>query len=97
MLYAVADAVVDHYLDVATELGTDLEELEAEVFTPDGAAPGTPPPGSTTSSGRSWSSGGRPGRWRRRWPDWRAWARTGPGCRSWRTGRGPSSVTCTTI
>lgn len=36
VLYAVADAVVDHYLDVATELGTDLEELEAEVFTPDG-------------------------------------------------------------
>ncbi|MFE2281543.1 magnesium/cobalt transporter CorA [Streptomyces sp. NPDC059454] len=36
VLYAVADAVVDHYLDVATELQTDLEELEAEVFTPDG-------------------------------------------------------------
>ncbi|WP_149550657.1 magnesium/cobalt transporter CorA [Streptomyces marokkonensis] len=36
VLYAVADAVVDHYLEVATELQTDLEELEAEVFTPDG-------------------------------------------------------------
>ncbi|KUM71501.1 magnesium/cobalt transporter CorA [Streptomyces griseorubiginosus] len=36
VLYAVADAVVDHYLEVATELGTDLEELEAEVFSPDG-------------------------------------------------------------
>ncbi|MFF5160529.1 magnesium and cobalt transport protein CorA [Streptomyces sp. NPDC000348] len=36
VLYAVADAVVDHYLHVATELQTDLEELEAEVFTPDG-------------------------------------------------------------
>ncbi|MFI1420448.1 magnesium and cobalt transport protein CorA [Streptomyces sp. NPDC020731] len=36
VLYAIADAVVDHYLDVATELQTDLEELEAEVFTPDG-------------------------------------------------------------
>ncbi|WLW56271.1 magnesium/cobalt transporter CorA [Streptomyces sp. YU58] len=36
VLYAVADAVVDHYLDVATELQTDLEELEAEVFSPDG-------------------------------------------------------------
>ncbi|MEU3094417.1 magnesium and cobalt transport protein CorA [Streptomyces sp. NPDC006967] len=35
VLYAVADAVVDHYLEVATELQTDLEELEAEVFTPD--------------------------------------------------------------
>ncbi|MEZ3178989.1 magnesium/cobalt transporter CorA [Streptomyces pimonensis] len=38
VLYAVADAVVDHYLDVATELQTDLEELEAEVFTPDGGS-----------------------------------------------------------
>ncbi|MBT3151859.1 magnesium and cobalt transport protein CorA [Streptomyces sp. CHD11] len=37
VLYAVADAVVDHYLEVATELQTDLEELEAEVFTPDDA------------------------------------------------------------
>ncbi|MFF4834364.1 magnesium/cobalt transporter CorA [Streptomyces sp. NPDC001315] len=36
VLYAIADAVVDHYLDVATELQTDLEELEAEVFSPDG-------------------------------------------------------------
>ncbi|MFD5626865.1 magnesium/cobalt transporter CorA [Streptomyces sp. NPDC127072] len=34
VLYAIADAVVDHYLDVATELGTDLEELETEVFSP---------------------------------------------------------------
>ncbi|MEU2715252.1 magnesium/cobalt transporter CorA [Streptomyces sp. NPDC007205] len=36
VLYAVADAVVDHYLEVATELGTDLEELETEVFRPEG-------------------------------------------------------------
>ncbi|MFG2727978.1 magnesium/cobalt transporter CorA [Streptomyces canus] len=36
VLYAVADAVVDHYLEVATELANDLEELEAEVFSPDG-------------------------------------------------------------
>ncbi|GAA4546408.1 magnesium and cobalt transport protein CorA [Streptomyces collinus] len=36
VLYAVADATVDHYLDVATELQTDLEGLEAEVFSPDG-------------------------------------------------------------
>jgi magnesium transporter len=35
VLYAIADAVVDHYLDVATELQTDLEELETEVFSPD--------------------------------------------------------------
>ncbi|GGT17537.1 magnesium/cobalt transporter CorA [Streptomyces chromofuscus] len=35
VLYAIADATVDHYLDVAGELQTDLEELEAEVFSPD--------------------------------------------------------------
>ncbi|WP_367324333.1 magnesium/cobalt transporter CorA [Streptomyces sp. HUAS ZL42] len=35
VLYSIADAVVDHYVDVARELGTDLEELEAEVFAPD--------------------------------------------------------------
>jgi magnesium transporter len=35
VLYAITDATVDHYLDVATELQTDLEELEAEVFSPD--------------------------------------------------------------
>ncbi len=35
VLYAIADAAVDHYLDVATELQTDLEELETEVFSPD--------------------------------------------------------------
>ncbi|WP_210586495.1 magnesium/cobalt transporter CorA [Streptomyces sp. GESEQ-35] len=36
VLYAIADAIVDHYVDVAGELGTDLEELEAEVFSPTG-------------------------------------------------------------
>ncbi|MEU6808645.1 magnesium/cobalt transporter CorA [Streptomyces sp. NPDC046831] len=36
VLYAIADTTVDHYLDVATELQTDLEELETEVFTPEG-------------------------------------------------------------
>ncbi|MEU1178500.1 magnesium/cobalt transporter CorA [Streptomyces sp. NPDC005820] len=36
VLYAIADAIVDHYLEVVTELGTDLEELEAEVFSPSG-------------------------------------------------------------
>ncbi|WP_128375496.1 magnesium/cobalt transporter CorA [Streptomyces cavernae] len=36
VLYMIADATVDHYLEVAGELQTDLEELEAEVFAPDG-------------------------------------------------------------
>ncbi|MGP4003192.1 magnesium/cobalt transporter CorA [Streptomyces sp. 8N706] len=36
VMYAVSDAVVDHYLDVAAELQVDLEELEAEVFAPAG-------------------------------------------------------------
>ncbi|MEV1022574.1 magnesium/cobalt transporter CorA [Streptomyces sp. NPDC050264] len=35
VLYSIADATVDHYLEVANELQTDLEELEAEVFSPD--------------------------------------------------------------
>jgi len=34
VLHSIADATVDHYLEVATELGTDLEHLEAEVFSP---------------------------------------------------------------
>ena len=38
VLYSITDSIVDHYLDVATELGTDLEELEAEVFSPSGGA-----------------------------------------------------------
>ncbi|KPI16263.1 magnesium and cobalt transport protein CorA [Actinobacteria bacterium OK074] len=38
VLYALADATVDHYVDVAAELQTDLEELEAEVFSPDGGS-----------------------------------------------------------
>jgi magnesium transporter len=36
VLYAIADATVDHYLDVAIELQADLEGLEAEVFSPEG-------------------------------------------------------------
>ncbi|MER5884318.1 magnesium and cobalt transport protein CorA [Streptomyces sp. NPDC001941] len=36
VLYAVSDAVVDHYLDVAAELQLDLDELETEVFAPSG-------------------------------------------------------------
>ncbi|MFI6082247.1 magnesium and cobalt transport protein CorA [Streptomyces sp. NPDC051217] len=35
VLYAVSDAVVDHYIDVSSELQVDLEELEAQVFSPD--------------------------------------------------------------
>ncbi|MFE0192786.1 magnesium/cobalt transporter CorA [Streptomyces sp. NPDC059008] len=34
VLYAVSDAVVDHYIEVAGELQVDMEELEAEVFAP---------------------------------------------------------------
>ncbi|MFG3283583.1 magnesium/cobalt transporter CorA [Streptomyces sp. NPDC048111] len=37
VLYAVSDAVVDHYTEVAAELQTDLEELEAQVFAPVGS------------------------------------------------------------
>ncbi|MGR8011484.1 magnesium/cobalt transporter CorA [Streptomyces hypolithicus] len=36
VLYAVSDDVVDHYIEVGAELQTDLEELETEVFVPDG-------------------------------------------------------------
>ncbi|MGS2586965.1 magnesium and cobalt transport protein CorA [Streptomyces hebeiensis] len=42
VLYAVGDAIVDHYIDVAAELQVDLEELEAEVFAPDGPARSSP-------------------------------------------------------
>ncbi|MFJ7999519.1 magnesium and cobalt transport protein CorA [Streptomyces sp. NPDC096310] len=38
VLYAVSDAVVDHYVEVADELQLDLEELETEVFAPDSAS-----------------------------------------------------------
>ncbi|MFF0296453.1 magnesium and cobalt transport protein CorA [Kitasatospora sp. NPDC004615] len=34
VLYAICDMAVDQYLDVATELQTDLDELEAEIFSP---------------------------------------------------------------
>ncbi|MEU9503556.1 magnesium/cobalt transporter CorA [Streptomyces sp. NPDC048196] len=34
VLYAISDAVVDHYIEVAAELALDMEELEAEVFAP---------------------------------------------------------------
>ncbi|MFL4903140.1 magnesium/cobalt transporter CorA [Streptomyces sp. MMS24-I2-30] len=38
VLYAITDAVVDHYLEVAAELTGDLEELEGEVFSPTGGS-----------------------------------------------------------
>ncbi|MFC0598103.1 magnesium/cobalt transporter CorA [Streptomyces palmae] len=41
VMYAVADAVVDHYLEVAEELHADLDELEAEVFSVDRNRPGS--------------------------------------------------------
>ncbi|MEO3975366.1 magnesium and cobalt transport protein CorA [Streptomyces sp. CAU 1734] len=45
VLYAISDAVVDHYIDVAGELQVDLEEMEAEVFAPTGGgASGTSGP-----------------------------------------------------
>ncbi|MFI8964255.1 magnesium and cobalt transport protein CorA [Streptomyces sp. NPDC053493] len=40
VLYAISDAVVDHYIDVAGELQVDLEELEADVFAPARSNPG---------------------------------------------------------
>ncbi|MFF9912925.1 magnesium/cobalt transporter CorA [Streptomyces sp. NPDC013457] len=41
VLYAISDAVVDHYLEVVGELQVDLEALEADVFAPTGGNPGT--------------------------------------------------------
>lgn len=41
VMYAVSDAVVDHYLDVADALRLDLDELETEVFSPVGSAANT--------------------------------------------------------
>ncbi|WP_338018235.1 magnesium/cobalt transporter CorA [Streptomyces taklimakanensis] len=40
VMYAVSDAVVDQYMEVAARLQADLEELEEAVFTPDGPAGG---------------------------------------------------------
>ncbi|MDJ1136366.1 magnesium/cobalt transporter CorA [Streptomyces iconiensis] len=41
VMYAVCDAVVDHYLDVASTLHTDLEGLEAGVFSEEGRVDGS--------------------------------------------------------
>ncbi|MFG2297474.1 magnesium and cobalt transport protein CorA [Streptomyces sp. NPDC048603] len=39
VLYAVSDAVVDHYIEVAAELQADMEEVEADVFAPNPTDP----------------------------------------------------------
>ncbi|MFC5803640.1 magnesium/cobalt transporter CorA [Streptomyces formicae] len=39
VLYAVSDAVVDHYVDVVGELQEDMEEVEEAVFAPTGGDP----------------------------------------------------------
>ncbi len=39
VLYTVCDTTVDDYLQVATELQADLDELEADVFAPDARRP----------------------------------------------------------
>ncbi|MFE5487856.1 magnesium/cobalt transporter CorA [Streptomyces sp. NPDC056527] len=41
VLYAISDAVVDHYIEVVGELQVDLEELETDVFAPTGGNPGS--------------------------------------------------------
>ncbi|MCL7379229.1 magnesium and cobalt transport protein CorA [Streptomyces sp. 35G-GA-8] len=54
VLYAVSDAVVDDYIEVAGELQLDLEELEEQVFAPNGGDGGSgsrkPGPGSGPGS-----------------------------------------------
>ncbi|MFF8954701.1 magnesium and cobalt transport protein CorA [Streptomyces sp. NPDC014894] len=44
VLYAISDAVVDHYIEVAAELQVDLEEMEAAVFAPGGGSGASGPP-----------------------------------------------------
>ncbi|MFJ9033356.1 magnesium and cobalt transport protein CorA [Streptomyces sp. NPDC102274] len=51
VLYAVSDAVVDDYIEVAGELQVDLEELEEEVFTPSGGDGGSRSSGSGSGPG----------------------------------------------
>ncbi|MFD5113082.1 magnesium and cobalt transport protein CorA [Streptomyces sp. NPDC058220] len=50
VLYAVSDAIVDHYIEVAGELQVDLEETEAEVFAPAGSDGGSGHSRSATST-----------------------------------------------
>lgn len=40
VLYVISDTVVDHYLEIASELQVDLEELESAVFAPAGGDSG---------------------------------------------------------
>lgn len=96
VLYGVADAVVDHYLEVATELQTDLEELETEVFTPDAG-------GSRHTASRIYGFKRQILEFRRAtvpltapMARWRGRMGRGRGCRSWRRARGRTSVTSTT-
>lgn len=96
VLYTIADAVVDHYVEVADELGTDLEELEAEVFSPSDGARATRRRASTPSNGRSWSSAAPPARWRHHSADSRARASSAPACPSSTRRPSPSSGTSAT-
>ncbi|MEU3187754.1 magnesium/cobalt transporter CorA [Streptomyces sp. NPDC006923] len=52
VLYAISDAIVDHYIEVAVELQVDLEELEAEVFAPDSGGRGTSSASGTPTAAR---------------------------------------------
>ena len=96
VLYAISDAVVDHYLEVATELGTDLEELEAEVFRPEGG-------GSRGTASRIYGFKRQilefrraTGRWRCRFRGWAAPERSAARCPSCTTRPGRSSGTWAT-
>ena len=59
VMHAIADHVVDHYLDVTDMIEVDIDAMEAEVF-----SPRTTPTSraSTCSSARSSSCGGRSAR-----------------------------------
>ncbi|MFE4914570.1 magnesium and cobalt transport protein CorA [Streptomyces sp. NPDC056652] len=57
VLYAVSDAIVDHYIEVAGELQVDLEELEEEVFAPSGGDGGSGSSGSRRGPGPKIRSG----------------------------------------
>ncbi|MEV7677057.1 magnesium and cobalt transport protein CorA [Streptomyces sp. NPDC088341] len=59
VLYAVSDAVVDHYIEIAVELQVDLEELEADVFSPSGGDGAPGPSGSSRASASASSTAAR--------------------------------------
>jgi magnesium transporter len=50
VMYAISDAVVDHYLDIGNALRVDLEELEAQVFEPDSVPRGPSQANGSTAS-----------------------------------------------